>query len=149
MKVFISYSNKDLDKAEIVYNALKKYKHSPWYFRRNVTLGFKFWKKISYRIRKWCDVFLYISTESSPSDGQEYEIAQALQASLEQTEKAILAIPIDNSKVDCTIDVFAYPHRICSEDLEVEFESIAKDLKKILKRYKRLGKELKVKELVK
>ena len=146
MKVFISYPNSDgLDKAETAYNALKKYKYNPWFFGKNVTLGYLYWDELSHRIREWCDVFLYISTQSSPSDGQKWEIAQALNI---WTKIAILAIPIDNGTVHRTIDVFAYHHSLSSKNFEAEFEYIAKDFKNILKSYIRLGKELKIKELV-
>lgn len=147
MKVFISYSNSDgLYKAEIAHNALYKYKYDPWFFRKNVTLGYIYWEELSHRIREWCDVFLYISTKSGPSDGQKWEIAQALNV---WTKIAILAIPTDNAKIPETIDVFAYSHRLSSRNFDTEFEYIAKDFKNILKRYRRLGKELKIKELIK
>ncbi|MBA7617748.1 hypothetical protein ES703_25065 [subsurface metagenome] len=146
MKIFISYPDVDgLDKAEIAHTALKKYKHNPWYFKKNVTLGYIYWEELSYRIREWCDVFLYISTKSSPSDGQKWEIAQALNV---WTKIAILAIPIDNARVHRTIDVFAYHRGSSSNNLDAEFEYIAKHFLNILERYKRLGKELKIKELV-
>ena len=98
MKVFISYSNSDgLDKAKMAHDALKKCEQTPWYFKGNVTLGYPYWKELTYRIRNWCDVFLYISTRSSPSDGQEWEIAEALIAG--KTKIVILDIHIDLEKV--------------------------------------------------
>ena len=98
-------------------------------------LGYIYWDELSHRIREWCDVFLYISTKSSPSDGQKWEIAQALNV---WTKIAILAIPIDNAKVHRTIDVFAYHRGLSSKNLDAEFEYIAGDFKNILKTEKRL-----------
>lgn len=147
MNVFISYPDIDgLDKAEIAHNALKKYKYNPWHFDESVTLGYLYWDELTYRIREWCDVFLYICTQSSPScDGQRWEVAQALN---EWTKIAILAVPIDNATVPKKIDVFAYSHALSSQNFKAEFEDIAKDFKNILDNYRRLDKELKLKELI-
>ena len=142
MNVFISYPDSDgLDKAEITYNALKKYKYNPWYFDKNKTLGHLYVEELSFRIREWCDVFLFLCTKTSRGcDGQRWEIAQWFN---EWTRIATLAVSIDNALIPQTIDVFSYERSLTSSHFEKEFEVIAKNFRNILARYKRLDKDLK------
>ena len=142
MKVFISYPNNDgLDKAETAYNALKRNRYTPWYFDKNKTLGHLYVEELTYRIREWCDVFLFLCTKSSGNcDGQRWEIAQWFN---EWTRIATLAISIDNAAIPKTIDVFSYDRSLTSSNFEKEFEVIAKDFRSILARYKRLDRDLK------
>ncbi len=142
MKVFISYSDSDgLDKAKIAHDALKKYKHNPWYFDKNKTLGYLYAEELPYRIREWCDVFLFLCTKHSiDCDGQRWEIAQWF---TDWTRIPTLAISIDNAVIPKTIDVFSYDHSLTSNNFEKEFTVVAKDFGSILDRHGRLDRDIK------
>jgi len=105
MRVFISYCNTDgLTYAAKSASILENHGCETWYFDRDKTPGVQRIDDITYHIRHWCELIIFLCSQGSiNSRGQKEEIGH-----WDRTNKQIIVIPIDEANVPESIDTRIY-----------------------------------------
>jgi len=101
---FISYSNKDQEFAQRLYNDLQGNGVRCWFDRENLKIGDKYWHRIDESIRLYDKLLVILSENSVASTWVENEVMAALEKERQPLGKTVLfPITLDNAVMETNL----------------------------------------------